>query len=141
MRLIALLTILLLIGCGGSEYEDTNNHGYGYEHDVAGSTGLRLRYTPTLKAGDYYADIDFYETEFERVQDCTGLSAPAPFVIVVKPEQLPAHFGYYYSAPSLIVIHDNIAIVAFRHEAIHYLLDSSTGNLDPEHLSPLFSKC
>jgi len=145
MRITAVLTILLLVGCGGSNDESSpqadNNHGYGYEYDVAGATGLRLRYTPTLKAGDYYADIAFYESEFERVQDCTGISAQAPFVIVVKPEQLPAHFGYYYSDPSLIVIHDIVALVAFRHEAIHYLLDVSTGDLDPEHLSPLFSKC
>jgi len=140
MRTIALIVLLALAGCGGSS-DETNNHGYGYQFDVMGASGLQLRYSPTLEAGDYYADIAFYESEFERVQDCTGISAQAPFVIVVKPEQLPAHFGYYYSDPSLIVIHDIVALVAFRHEAIHYLLDVSTGDLDPEHLSPLFSKC
>jgi len=140
MRTLTLVVLLVMAGCGGSS-DDTNNHGYGYQFDVMGTSGLQLRYSPTLNAGDYYADIAFYESEFERVQACTGISAPAPFVIVVKPEQLPDHGGYYYSGPALIVVDDFIALSAFRHEAIHYLLDYSTGDLDPGHLSPLFSRC
>ena len=140
MRTIVLIVLLVLAGCGGSS-DDTNNHGYGYQFDVMGASGLQLRYSPTLNAGDYYADIAFYESEFGRVQACTGISAPAPFVIVVKPDQLPDHAGYYYSNPPLIVIDDFVALAAFRHEAIHYLLDYSTGDLDPGHRSPLFQKC
>jgi len=132
--------LILLVGCGGSS-DETNNHGYGYGYDVESANGLRLRYTPTLETSHYYADIAFYDSEFERVQACTGITAPAPFVIVVKPDQLPGYSGYYRSNPPLIIVVDFVVLAVFHHEAIHYLLDYSTGNLDKDHASPLFRLC
>lgn len=133
MRLIFLL--VFLAGCGSSGEENSNNHGYGFEFDLQGATGLKLRYTPVLQAGSQFAGAEFYESEFQRVEDCTGIQAPAPFVIVVG--NLTTG-GRYHSGPPLILLLD---ATWFGHEAIHYLLDHSTGNPDTNHNSPLFNQC
>ena len=139
MRTVALIVLLVLAGCGGSS-DDANNHGYGYEIDVTSNSGLRLRYSPTLKADDPYADITFYEIVFARVQACTGISAPAPFVIIVRNGDLGTDQARYYSDPPLIVVSSPMS-VTFAHECIHYLLDYSTGDPDSNHGSLLFKKC
>ena len=136
MRVI-LLALLFLAGCGGSDYEPaTDNHGHGYQFDAQGASGLKLRYTPVFDASHPFSDVAFYERVFEDMQRCAGLSAPAPFVIVIA-QRTPA--GIYYSDPPLVTIDENV--LSLRHEIIHYLLDYATGDIDAAHGSPLFAKC
>ena len=137
----AILLVVFLAGCGSSGEDSPDNHGYGFAYDAQGASGLKLRYTPVLQPGDQYTDAAWYETEFENVKQCTGISAPPPPFVIVLPEgALVNHIGYHYSDPSLIVVTNFYVLVAFRHEAIHYLL-GYTGDSDPNHVSPLFTKC
>jgi hypothetical protein len=131
----------LLAGCGSGNSEP-DNHGYGEAFDVAGPTGLRLRYTPVLKSGEVFANPVMFEDLYSQVEACTGISAPPPFIVVVPHDSLnhydPSFIGVYLSRPSLILLYGDAYTVP-RHEFIHYLLDMHTGNLDPTHKSPLFA--
>jgi len=139
IRLLTLL-VLLLSGCGGSEVTN-NNHGYGDYYDVRGDSGLALRYSPTFDQNDPLARVSRYETEFNEVMACTGITAPPPMVIVKPNGSLRPYDGYYYPDPDLIVVEPGTLTVTFKHELVHYLLDRSTGDLDPHHKSYLFLKC
>jgi hypothetical protein len=146
MRLVIVLLSLLVAGCGSGGEDAADNHGYGYEFDVQGTTGLQLRYSPVLSASDRFSDVSLYERAFAEVEQCMNVSAPPPFVIVVPIGHFgPRHpngymqLGSYYSGPSLILVDPGLRV--FRHEVVHYLLDFSTGNLDPAHDSAFFSIC
>lgn len=129
-----LLILLLLAGCGGGP---DDNHGYGFAYDVQGASGLRLRFNPAEPV-DQRTPVEIFENTYMEVQKCAGLTAPAPMVIVVPEGTFGYSGGHYYSDPPLVVV---TALFMFKHEVIHYLLDHNTGNLDPDHLSPLFTKC
>lgn len=136
---LALAFIFLFSGCGGGQDSGNNNHGYGDSFDAQGVSGLRLRFTPILTSDNPMARVSLYETEFAEVEQCAGLAAPAPFVIIVPVHSLPDNkAGFYLKDPSLILI-DGASI--FKHEAIHYLLDKATGDSDHDHRSPLFDLC
>ena len=135
--------LLLLASCGsGSAPDNNDNHGYGEGFDVAGPTGMRLRYTPVLTRTDTFADPALFEDLYSQVETCTGISAPPPFIIVVPHDALnsydPSFIGVYLSHPSLILLYGDAYTVP-RHEFIHYLLDMHTGDLDSTHKSPLFA--
>jgi hypothetical protein len=140
MKMIkTLFLVLLLAGCGsgGDNSLRVENHGYGFEFDAQGTTGLRLR-----SSGSAFSDVTYYEATFAEVKTCAGIEAPAPFVILTS---LDGPTGVYYSAPSLILLDmkhlstENSSL--FKHEVVHYLLDHSTGDADPNHTSALFAKC
>ena len=143
----ALLVLVLLAGCG-SGGEEPDNHGYGFQYDVQGPTGLKLRYKDALDPNQDYKQMfsttPYYETAFAGVEACTGLQASAPFIVLAKPGTLHTKGeevdGFYYSNPSLIVA-DASYIAIIRHEMIHYLLDMATGNPDTEHRSHFFTDC
>ena len=133
MRLVAgLIFVLSCVSCGSGGDGDSNNHGYGWEYDVQGASGLKVRYHP----GATQTTVHMLETAYNEVQQCTGLTAPPPFVIFT--DSLPDVRGLYYWSPSLIAIE---TWFIFKHEAVHYLLDHNTGNPDPAHNSELFAKC
>jgi hypothetical protein len=143
MKKTVCALLLLLTGCGSGSAQDNNdNHGYGETFDVAGATGMRLRYTPVLGPGDVFADPKLFEGLYSEVEACTGISAPPPFIIVVAHDSLnhydPSFIGVYLSRPSLILLYGDAYTVP-RHEFIHYLLDMHTGDLDSTHKSPLFA--
>lgn len=139
---------MALAGCGSgggdggggavAQSTDNNNHGYGFQYDVRGSTGLLLRYAPTLVA-DFppFTEADYYESAFADTEHCTGLTAPAPFVIWDHLSGVGV-LGLYYSRPSLVVI---AAPLSLRHEFVHYLLDFNTGDADGGHRSRFFTEC
>lgn len=132
-----LAILLVLAGCGG--HDPANNHGYGFAFDIQGASGMQVRYDPTeVSRGIPQTPVTLLEQFYAEVQACTGLSAPAPFVIFVSNAQLGELDGFYYSDPSLVLVK---GLFIFKHEVIHYLLDANTGNLDIEHRSPLFHKC
>ena len=136
----ALLILLLLGGCGGGgegPAQDTN-HGYGFQYDVQGVTGLKLRYSGAPPNLAFMQDTTYYETAFSQVEACSGLQAPAPFIILLKELD---NDGYYWSKPSLILLKTSPYPSIIKHEMIHYLLDVNTGDLDPTHKSHLFTDC
>lgn len=133
MRLLAIIAALLA-GCGSGGDGNSNNHGYGWEYDVQGASGLKVRYHPEAQQ----TPVQMFETAYNEVQQCTGLTAPPPFVIFVGNDALPGVRGLYYWSPPLIVIK---TWFIFKYEAVHYLLDHNTGNPDPAHNSELFAKC
>ena len=138
MFLRIVLMSFALAGCGVSD-ESAHNHGYGFAFDVQGVTGLKVRYDPEeLRQGFLQTPTDVFEAQYFEVEECTGLTAPAPFVIVVSEDALGDRGGFYYSDPPLITIK---GLFIFKHEAIHYLMDYNTGDLDSNHSSPLWAKC
>lgn len=121
-----------LAGCGGAGSDPSDdNHGYGWEHDVAGASGLRLRYDPEVPARER-AGLEVFERTFAEVSACTGLAAPGPLVVVVPRGTLDARAGsppppglhvggLYYFDTDLVLV--TASLGALRHELIHYLLD------------------
>lgn len=135
MRHVVYLFVFLSSVSCGSGGGDNNNHGYGWEYDVQGASGLTLRYDPAEPV-DQRTPVAVFEDFYRDVQNCTGLAAPAPLVLVVPNPGGTA--GRYYSDPPLITV---TGLFVFKHEAIHYLLDHNTGNLDKAHNSELFANC
>ena len=145
-----LLLVLMLIACAGCGSGDDNNHGYGFEFDVQGASGLRLRYSGAVAPGGTVAtmisDPVFYERIFAEVEACMAMTAPAPFVIIVKHGELDGGVaGHHFSDPQLIVVDVTYILTnrssVLRHEIIHYLLDINTGDPDPNHSSAVFAEC
>lgn len=142
-----LFIVLLLAGCGSGGSSDDNNHGYGFQSDLQGASGLKLRYSSALVATDpdfqALSTLPYYEDAWTKTQACTGMTAPAPFVILVTNGDLGDDIGgRYFSNPSLIVL--DAHAFAVRHEMVHYLLDVNTGDPDraPDHNDhPLFKSC
>ena len=145
-RAFAVL-VIALAGCSNDpDGFSHDNHGYGWHYDATGSTGTRLRFrNPVIGPGDLFAsDISLYDRAFTEAQECTGLTAPGPLIVMVQFDglgRLPDGTrvaGRYYRNPSLIILADGFAV---KHEMIHYLLDHATGNMSADHSSPLFSDC
>lgn len=148
-----LFLVLLVAACGGGKAPDAeDNHGYGHHFDVLGASGMKLRFTPTFAAVNPLANISRYETAFQEVQACMGVTAPPPFLVIVpegalgsapdpRSEGHPLRMigGRYFSKPPLIVIDENAS--QYRHEAVHYLREVATGDPDENHTSDLFARC
>lgn len=129
-----LFIVLFLAGCGSGD-EGNNNHGYGFQYDVQGAAGMKLRGGP---------DAGFLENLYAETEACTGLSAPDPFVIVVTPGSLdapeaPNTVGIYWNDPPLVLLDISQSNPA-KHEFIHYLMDVVQHVQDPNHTGPLW-KC
>lgn len=146
--LLALVLLAALGGCGGTEREVVPCHGYGCEYDVEGPAGMRLRYAPAVEASDPRANVVFLEQLYQMVEDCAGIQAPAPFVVVEKDGALVSPLdglprrGLYYADPDLVLIDDSAwTYWSLKHEAVHYLLHHALGNSDPDHTSALFGTC
>ena len=144
----ALLLLVALSSCGGIDQEPLPCHGYGCEYDVQGPAGMRLRYAPAVEPGDPRANVAFLEQLYQMVEDCAGIQAPPPFVVIEKDGTLVSPLdglprkGLYYSDPDLVLIDDSTwTFWSLKHETVHYLLHHALGNSDPDHTSPLFGTC
>jgi len=109
---------------------------------------MRLRYAPAVEASDPRANVVFLEQLYQMVEDCAGIQAPAPFVVVEKDGALVSPLdglprrGLYYANPDLVLIDDSAwTYWSLKHEAVHYLLYHALGNSDPDHTSALFGTC
>ena len=140
MRILLLTFLLLLAACGSAGDNTPANHGYGFEYDVQGATGFKLRYTPTLTAADPLSNPIFVENIYAQVQACTSMSAPPPFVIMVAAGSLPNGWvGETQMNPSLVLIVASSEVPSvMRHELIHHLLGATMGNLDAGHTNDFF---
>ena len=142
---------LALSGCGDGDkaYEPADdNHGFGYHFDAQGPRGLKLRYAPRFAAGDRLANPATYEQAFDELQRCSGLSGSMPPFVIIHPSGTlppqpgqPDVNGLYYSRPPLIRLDEP---TAFRHEALHYLVELHTGDPDGatgNHGHDAFARC
>jgi len=144
---------LALTACGGSGGDDpydpaSDNHGFGYHFDAQGPGGLRLRSSPRFGPGDRLGNPATYEQAFEELKLCSGLSAPMPPFVIIHPSGTlpplpgePEVNGLYYSNPPLIRLDEP---TAFRHEALHYLVEANTGDPDGptgNHGHDAFTRC
>ncbi len=138
-------------GCGRAEPETADNHGYGWEYDLSGASGLRLRYDPAVPASEQ-ADLEVFERALAEVSACVGLAAPGPLVVVVPRGSLDERSGappppglhvggLYYFDTDLVVVTASLA--ALRHELVHYLLDQHGYPVDRnrEHAHDAFTAC
>jgi hypothetical protein len=73
MKKLAVV-FLLLVGCGSQD----NNHGLGFDYDVRGETGTRLRLTPEGPS------LALVEDVYLKVTACIGLGAPGPLVVFLE---------------------------------------------------------
>ena len=146
MRWTALLFLPLLAACGSNSGQD--NHGYGYQYDAIGTTGLRVRFdgqpAPTL------AEIEQLYIETET---CTGIQATGPLVILQPGTFETADGAVVYGRTfldtgtvlisSLIDPDPKAGYYYYKHEFIHYLLHQSGFPFEQNaaHQSPLFNLC
>jgi len=109
---------------------------------------MQLRYAPVVEPSDPRANVVFLEQLYHMVEDCAGIQAPAPLVVIendgalVSPlDGLPRR-GLYYAGPDLVLIDDSAwTFWSLKHETVHYLLHYALGNSDPDHTSSLFVTC
>ena len=139
-RFVLLSVFALLLGCGTGD----NNHGYGYQYDQIGATGLRVRWS-----GAQLPSLTDIEKFYQETMTCTGISATGPLVIIT--DSLPAggSLGLTFLdtgtilIPSLLDPDPRASFWTYKHEFIHYLLHQA--GFDPAanaaHLSPLFIEC
>jgi hypothetical protein len=122
----AMLLASILLGAAGGCAEAPADAAHG---------GLTI--DPTTEA--YLRDV------FVATQDCAGIHAGSfeELAVVMMPPAFPCQ--YYASGCNGEFIQPNIIRVgvpgAWPHEIIHYLLDKSTGDPDPNHTNPLFADC
>ena len=128
MRVLVTLaaTVLVAIGCVDREPASIGNHGYGWQYDVLGETGMMLRLAP---AGGY--GLAQYEADYVSVESCLGIEAPGPFVVQVDtlpiPDATDTAYGITYLDNGTVVVYAtpmNLQLTSHvaRHEFIHYLL-------------------
>lgn len=125
-----IVVLIFLSGCGGNSEDPADNHGYGWEFDQIGPSGLKLR-----KTGATPRDAAYLEERVAIVLTCLGISAPPPPFVIYLPSDGVEPQGRYYSGPPLIVLEEDVYL---EHEAVHYLLDITTGNADRNHESRAF---
>lgn len=148
MRGFAVFSLLIVCGCG-SEAGQTN-HGYGYDYDVSGVTGLRARYPtdqPQLPA------VSNIEQLYQQVEACTGITASGPLIIFTHP--IPTSLNYapaatYLDTGTILVdtwISTDLTLTqvfqVYKHEFVHYLLHQSgfPDELNSSHQSQFFIDC
>src|SRR5678815_555048 len=132
MRKLLGVMLIALSGCGGDS-GIPDNHGFGFAYDSVGTQGLHLR-----KTGATVEDANALEARARTVGICANITAPPPPYVIMVPQGSIGNglVGFYESSPPLILLETD---AVFEHEVLHYLLDLSTGNPDPEHKSPLWA--
>lgn len=159
MRVALLVLSFALAACGGGSMESTDNHGFGWEFDAMGASGLKLRFKPHLPDnGNIFTDPAHYERLFTEVDACAGMSAPmTPYLILVDALGTgilgPTNNGVsvngrFFSDPPLIVMDFRAAFSpqVVKEERLHHVLMHNgviipNGDWEHDHGSPLFDRC
>jgi hypothetical protein len=142
---------LFLSACGQDADIGTDpaatNHGYGWDYDQSGDSGLRVNY---IDGAALTVDFSIIESWYLAAQKCTGIAASGPLIAVtaqqiVNPEGKVVN-GLTYFDTGLIVMTENVISPAnieylLKHETIHYLLWASgfPNDRNTTHDSPYFS--
>lgn len=141
---LVVLAVLLLTACG-----DDNNHGFGYHYDFETASEMRVRYEPgTLEARSHRTPAEL-DRAYRETAECIGLPIRrGGFLIIVKPEQLPAGVGGWAFESGTLLIDMNDLILesmwlesghpwqsTLRHEFIHLLI------MKFDHKHPGFRYC
>lgn len=139
LRSLLIALVIPIVGCGEQAIDD--NHGYGWQYDVLGESGLKLQYRPGVYV-EALGYMERLETSFREVEQCTGFSASAPFVVVMIARDLFPNIGLTYIDPPFLVTVET-SLNALQHEYVHYLLAQSGFPKDDNenHRSPLFMAC
>jgi hypothetical protein len=135
---MGLLLAILATGCAKGPQASADNHGYGWEYEAAGASGVRFRYQPQV-AADERAGLDTFEAAYAAVEACLGRAAHGPLVVVVPRGTLDGAAGVqpppgqhvgglYFFDTDLVVV--TASLYALRHEMVHYLLDQSGFPMD-----------
>jgi hypothetical protein len=139
-----MILIAVLAGCGSETGQD--NHGYGYQYDQDGATGLRVRW-----AGTQVPSLTNIEQLYQETMACTGITATGPLVIITEP--IPSSSGDVYGSvfldtgtvfiSSWLDTDIEASFWAYKHEFVHYLLHQSGFDVtaNAAHQSPLFYSC
>lgn len=151
MKNLLIALSFALAACGGGSMESPDNHGFGWEFDIRGASGLKLRYSPHLAPDSPFANPAYYEQLIAEVDACAGLSAPTTYVILVNNLQtmeLGDAAARGFSHPPVIAMDFRVASsgVVTKHERLHQLLTHNriiipNGNVFHDHDSHLFGLC
>lgn len=140
MRLPVLCLAALLFGCAGPDDPSADNHGYGWEYDAIGPTGLRVQYADDLP-DSLRAPLADLESAWVDTAACVGIepAPPGPLVVLVPDAftcgaAYPA-IGCTYLDTRTIVVAAHRLTFALRHEYVHVLLERT------DHHSYLFDAC
>jgi hypothetical protein len=135
--LLILATGFLLSGCSSGSAADLEGTALA-SPDPQPASGIHLDKSYT----------DLLEREFNRTVECTSLAGNfwEVAVFLYPPPQFECTGGNNagklcygeFMEPNKILL---ARTTSWRHEVIHYLLYKNTGDLDPDHHSPLFIKC
>jgi len=131
----------MLTACG--EPIELANHGYGWHYNAMTSSGWKVRWDEvvTERSPAYLSDVNFYETTWQRMRECTGMDGPPAFIVVKPLAYIRARYGpniggYYHNNPPLLVIDETAWVL--RHEQGHHVQLHTTGNSDHDHHHPMF---
>ena len=153
-QVTVIAAIALLAACGrGDSDPAANNHGFGFQFDESGVTGLRVRYLD-----DTSPRLDFIEQMYRETMECVGFDAPGPLVIwlpSVQSDDGENTFGWIFLDTGTILadnnacILDNCKVLAFqghvlKHQFVHWLLHRSgrlTEAQQHAHAAVEFTSC
>jgi len=139
MRKLVVFAIIACSACGGSPTSPDLDAGR------VSPSGAFL-----VQPGDYGPPTDEHlrlaDARWQELTGCLGLAfTPRHFPIILRKNlggPLIAYFlsgsgqpigGIYHPLSSIEVLGDPLAVQAWKHELMHYLLDAITGNPDAAH--------
>ena len=142
-KILPALSLAALTACGS--HSGPTNHDYGYHYDVAGASGLRVRYD-----GNPAPTLEQIEALFTETEACAGIQATGPLVIFVHDTfGENSVYGQTFLDTGTITISSylnpdpQMSFWTYKHEFVHYLLHQSGFPIDQNaaHQSPLFADC
>ena len=159
MKLLAGALLLCLAACGVPV--EAPNRGVGFDYDFAAPDGLRFRNLPGVLELDEAAFLEQIDGAYQGTEDCAGIHAPGPLVIVQQMPDFPTIGNGMTFLDTGTVLVSPLAIEdlanfggdpstgripgtsTLRHEFVHYLLNAAgfPQDLNAAHASPLFLAC
>jgi len=131
--LIIILAVSLMYGCQTDTYETDKT-----DYDL-------IDYDNGIKVRVEYGDIPTlytFTSAWTRIQECSGLTYYAPFIVVVKDIEGPAD-ALYFSDGVIVIQRDSLKYgKLIQHEMLHHLLNKNgMSEESSNHTSYLFDLC
>jgi hypothetical protein len=136
MKLISALIFSLTLSACQPESLPPTCGGYGCVTTHKTELGLKIR-----SDNDITIDLSSLDKAYRFVSTCLGVWYNPDLVIIYTDEFNSKYAGWYQHDKQdyILLRYDKTTII--QHEFIHYLLQRSTGNPDPNHNSLLFDYC